>query len=114
MHQTFLLFAQAQQPGPGDFLRGPFIPMMIAMAAFLFIMQRSQSKKAKEHEQLVQTLKPGDKILTSGGIVGTVISVKDKSVSLRSSDSKLEILKSAVAEVTERGSGAEAKEVKAS
>lgn len=109
-HQTFLLFAQAAQPGAGDLLRGPMIPMLIMMAAFFFIMQRSQSKKAKQHEEMLKSMKPGDKILTGSGIIGTVISVKDKSLSLRSADTKLEILKSAVSEITERSGAPEPKE----
>ena len=40
--------------------------------------------------------------MTASGIIGVVISVKDKTVSIRSSDAKLEILKSAVSEITER------------
>jgi preprotein translocase subunit YajC len=108
-HPTLFLFAQAGQPGPADLLRGPMIPMLIMMAAFFFIMQRSQSKKAKEHEALLKSMKAGDKVLTASGIIGTIISVKDKSVSVRSADTKLEILKSAVSEITER-SGAESKE----
>jgi len=52
---------------------------------------------------MMKTLKPGDKVTTSGGIIGTVVSVKDKSVSIRSVDTKFEVLKSAVSEITERG-----------
>jgi preprotein translocase subunit YajC len=74
---------------------------------FYLMMIRPQQKKAKEHAALLNTLKPGDKIVTSGGIVGTVVSVKDKSVSIRSADTKLEVLKSSVSDVTER-SGASA------
>lgn len=50
-----------------------------------------------------KALRAGDKIVTSSGIVGVVLSLKDKTLSIRSNDTKLEILKSAVAEVTERG-----------
>jgi preprotein translocase subunit YajC len=53
-----------------------------------------------------KNIKPGDKILTSGGIVGVVVGVKEKSLSIRSADAKLEILKSAVTDITERSSGA--------
>ncbi len=54
-------------------------------------------------------MRSGDKVLTSAGIFGTVISVKEKFVIFRSADIKIEILKSAVAEITERGN--EVKEV---
>ena len=51
---------------------------------------------------MMKTIRPGDKILTSGGIIGTVVGVKDKSISIRSADTKLEVLKSAVTQITER------------
>lgn len=63
-----------------------------------------QRKKMKEQDKMLQGLHSGDKIVTSSGIIGVVLSIKEKSVSIRSAETKLEILKSAVAEVTERGS----------
>ena len=69
---------------------------------FYLLMIRPQSKKAKELAARVNTLKPGDKIVTSSGIVGTVVAVKDRTVSMRSADTKLEVLKSAVSDITER------------
>ena len=52
---------------------------------------------------MLKAVKPGDKVITSGGILGVVITVKEKTVSIRSADAKLEITKSAIAEITERG-----------
>ena len=65
-------------------------------------MFRPQQKRAKELEAMLKSLRAGDKIVTASGIVGVVLSLKDKTISIRSSETKLEILKSAVAEVTER------------
>ena len=48
------------------------------------------------------TVKPGDKVITSGGVIATVVSVKEKSIAIRSAETKLEILKSAITEITER------------
>ena len=48
-------------------------------------------------------LKAGDKVVTTSGIVGIVITVKDKTVSLRSADAKMEMTKSSVVEILERG-----------
>ena len=82
------------------------VGMMVLMGVmFYFVMIRPQRKKAKEHAELLRAIKPGDKVLTSGGILAVVVNVKEKSVSIRSGDSKLEILKSAVSEITERASG---------
>lgn len=60
-----------------------------------------QRKKEKEQRLMLGKLRNGDKIITTSGILGVVLSIKDKSVSIRSADTKLEILKSAIAEVTE-------------
>lgn len=78
----------------------PMLVLMVVMIGFMFF---SQSKKAKQHAALLATLKPGDKVVTASGILGTVITVKDKIVTIRSADAKLELTKSAVAEITERG-----------
>jgi preprotein translocase subunit YajC len=79
---------------------GFLVVMVIVMWVLIFMPQR---KKTKELEALLKSLKAGDKIVTSSGIVGVVLSIKDRSVSIRSAESKLEILKSSVAEVTDRG-----------
>jgi preprotein translocase subunit YajC len=79
------------------------VPLVIIMGGFLFITTRMQKKKAREHEQRIKSLKRGDKIATSSGIIGTVVNISDKSISIRSADSKLEIIKSAVGDVIEHG-----------
>ena len=96
--------AQSTQPpsGAGDLLRSPLVPMMIVLAAFLYISNRSQKKKAREHEERVKSLKPGDRIITTSGIIGSVVTVKEKSISIRSADSKMEITKNAVVEILDR------------
>jgi preprotein translocase subunit YajC len=109
LHSWNILLADAAAPaapaGQGAPLRqfiaqfGMFIPIIII---FYFLMIRPQSKKAKEHAAMLKTVRPGDKVVTSSGIVGIVVSVKDKTLAVRSADTKLEVLKSAVSEITER------------
>lgn len=70
-----------------------------------FVMIRPQQKKAREHENMLKAMKTGDKVMTSGGILGVIVGVKEKTVSLRSADTKLEVLKSAITEIIERSSG---------
>ena len=82
------------------------IGMMVLMVIAVWVMSGSQRKKAKEHAELLKTLKSGDKVVTSGGILGVIITVKEKSVTVRSGDTKLELLKSAVSEITERSGAA--------
>ena len=78
------------------------VPLVLLVVVFYFVLIRPQQKKAKEHQQLLKTVKPGDKVVTSGGILGVIITVKEKTVTLRSADAKFEITKSAIAEITER------------
>jgi preprotein translocase subunit YajC len=86
---------------------GQGIKMILMMGLFVvimwFMMIAPQRRKAKEADLMLKALRAGDKIVTTSGIIGVVLSIKDRSVSIRSSDTKLEILKSAIAEVTEHG-----------
>jgi preprotein translocase subunit YajC len=106
------LLAQQQTAVPDQ--TGQAIKTVIMLAVFMVLMWvvmiAPQRKKAKEQEAMLGAMKNGDKIVTSSGIVGVVLSIKDKTVSIRSAESKLEVLKSAVTEVTERaGEASEAK-----
>ena len=56
---------------------GQFIPLILIFVIFYFFLIRPQQKKVKEHKAMVESLKRGDKIITSGGIVGTVERVID-------------------------------------
>jgi len=106
--QTILAMGPAPQPGqPGPPAWTSMVPLVLLVVVFYFVLIRPQQKKAKEHQQLLKTVKAGDKILTSGGILGVVITVKEKTVTIRSADTKLEITKSAIAEITERSGEAD-------
>ena len=83
-------------------------PLFLMLFALYFAIIRPQQKRQKAHEQLLKSLKAGDKVNTTSGIVGVVVGVKDKTVSIRSADTKIEVLKSAVSEITERGGDAAA------
>ena len=56
---------------------GQFIPLILIFVIFYFFLIRPQQKKVKEHKAMVETLKRGDKVVTSGGVVGTVERVID-------------------------------------
>ena len=56
---------------------GQFIPLILIFVIFYFFLIRPQQKKAKEHKLMVEGLKRGDKVITSGGIVGTVERIID-------------------------------------
>ena len=75
---------------------GQFIPLILIFVIFYFFLIRPQQKKVKEHKIMVENLKRGDKVVTSGGIVGTVERVmeNDKAEIEISEDVKVEIVKS--------------------
>jgi preprotein translocase subunit YajC len=90
---------QAQAPNP----TGEMIKMIGMLAIFglmmYFMIFRPQQKKQKDHDSMLKALKEGDKVMTTSGILGVVISIKERSVTLRSADTKMEVVKSAIAEV---------------
>ena len=75
---------------------GQFIPLILIFVIFYFFLIRPQQKKVKEHKLMVENLKRGDKVVTSGGIVGTIERVvdNDKVEVLISENVKVEIIKS--------------------
>ena len=81
----------------------PLILIVLMIVMMYFMMIRPQSQRAKQQAKLIESLKSGDKVVTTSGIVGVVVTVKDKTVSLRSSDAKMEVTKSSVVEILERG-----------
>ena len=56
---------------------GQFIPLILIFVIFYFFLIRPQQKKVKEHKAMVESLKKGDKVVTSGGITGTISRVLD-------------------------------------
>lgn len=69
---------------------------------FYFVLIRPQQKRARQQAEMLKSIKRGDRVVTSSGIIGIVTSVKEKSVTLRSDDAKLEVTKGAVGEILER------------
>ena len=109
MKATTVMLALGAPPTPPGTQPNPTgqLVQMLGMFAilgfmFYFMLIRPQQKKAREQETLMKNLKRGDRIITTGGILGVVVGIKDKTVSIRSEDTKMEILKSSVADVTER------------
>ena len=97
-HTQLILLAQGQ-PQPQGSLTGLMVPMILMVVIFYFLLIRPQQKKAKEHTKMVDSLKSGDSVVTRGGVVGAVQSVKDTTVSIRSLESKFEVEKYAIERV---------------
>ncbi len=67
-------YAQAADGGGGI---GAFLPLILIFVVFYFLLIRPQQKKAKEHKAMLGAIRRGDKVVTGGGIVGTVTKVID-------------------------------------
>jgi len=53
------------------------VPLLLIMVIFYFLLIRPQQKRVKEHRNMIESLKKGDKVITGGGIYGTITDVKD-------------------------------------
>jgi preprotein translocase subunit YajC len=65
---------------------GSFLPLILIFVFFYLFLIRPQQKKAKEHQKSLNVLKKGDKIITSGGIYGTVNAVRDNVLDIKIAD----------------------------
>jgi len=75
-------------------LIGNFLFLGLMFAVFYFLIIRPQQKRSKEHKQLLSDLSKGDRVVTSGGIFGTVVGVQDEVVVLRvDENTKIEVVK---------------------
>ena len=78
-----------------------YIVALFALLYFLFI--RPQQKRQKEHQKMISELKVNDEVITAGGILGTIVKIKEDTVVLRLIDNvKIELLKTAVTQVTKK------------
>lgn len=74
-----------------------FMPFILLMVGFWFLLIRPQRLKQKEHEKLVSELKVGDKVITSSGICGTITMVKQDRIQLKVDDNtRIDMIRSAV------------------
>lgn len=102
---SFIPFLQAATGSAGSAstsssLIGTLIPFLLIAVIFYFFLIRPQNKKQKETEKMLNALKKGDKVITIGGIHGTVSSVKEKTVIVKvDDDCKLEFNRTAISSV---------------
>ncbi len=102
------LLAQAPAAPTGNPLM-QFLPIIFIFAAMYFFMIAPQRKKQKEHQKMLQALSPGDEIVTTGGVYGTVTGVKDDRFIVRVADAtKIELGKSFVHAVVKKADNASA------
>lgn len=81
--------AYAMAPTQGGAQAGgfaSFVPLILMFVIFYFLLIRPQQKKAKEHQEMIGNLKKGDKVVTSGGIHGTITKVDETDVTMEVAD----------------------------
>lgn len=107
----FAIFQQSQptQRGGGSFI-SVLIPFILVFLIFYLLIIMPSRKRQKKHQQMVEQLKPGDKIITSGGIHGTVMGVQKDKVELKiATNVKIDVTKSAVGAILSQKSEEKAK-----
>jgi preprotein translocase subunit YajC len=73
-----------------------FVPLLLILLIFYLLIILPERRRRKKLQELIANLKVGDKIVTTGGIYGTIISVRDETLVVRSDQSRLEIARNAV------------------
>ena len=92
--------------GAGPDFANQLMLILIIFAIFYFVVFRPMRKGQRDMEQMRAELKNGDRILTSGGIYGTVVGVSEEAIQLRVADQvKIQVAKSAVARRIEESGG---------
>jgi preprotein translocase subunit YajC len=102
----------AQEGGKSGGMFDPTLMLVIfgTFAIFYFVLIRPQQKKQKELQKTIGALTKGDRVMTNGGMFGTVVGMKDNIIVLKiAENTKIEILKTAIANVVGSGDQAEQK-----
>lgn len=76
---------------------GAFLPFILILAVFYFLIIMPQRKKDQEHKQMLESLKRGDKVITNGGIYGRIVDIKENKLTIEIAKGvEIEILKVAI------------------
>ncbi len=82
--------------GPGSMLI-QLVPMILVFAIFFFLLIRPQQRERKRKEDMLASLKKGDRVVTTGGLIRTILGLNERTVTLRIADSvRVECLRSAI------------------
>ena len=108
MINIFSQAVAAEAPAAGHTGSSPVLPQVLLLAGFVIIfwllIWRPQSKRAKAHKNLINSLEKGDEVVTSGGIMGKVCDVSDDYITLRvSGDVELHFQRSCVSSTLPKG-----------
>ena len=87
MDFAYLVANAAQAPGGIKGLLVSFGPFILIIVVMYFLLFRSQRKKTQERQRMLDAMRAGDRVVTAGGIIGTIVSVKDKVAVLKIAES---------------------------
>lgn len=94
-----------QSPGLGGLIQ--FLPILLIILVFYFLIIRPQQRRQRQLQDTIANLKIGDRIVTTGGVIGVITTVRDTSFLIRSADkSILEIARTSIAGIDEEGTKA--------
>ncbi len=92
--------AEGTKPTPAkpqqQSMLGTFLPLILLLGIFYFMMIRPQQRKEKERRKMIDELRAGAKVLFGGGLVGTIVEASEKSFIIETAGSRMEVLRSAV------------------
>jgi len=112
----FAEVAHAMGPTPGGGSSGGisvFIPLILMFAVFYFLLIRPQQKKTRQHQDMLKSLKVGDRVVTTGGIFGTIVAGGEQVIKLEIADKvRVEVGRSYIAGKVESKEIPEPKETK--
>lgn len=96
-------YAQAAGNAGAGAAFAQFIPLILIFAIMYFLMIRPQQKRVKQHREMVAALKKGDQVITQGGIIGKVVSVRDDEIEVEiASGVRVRVVRATVSQVVTR------------
>jgi len=85
---------------------GALVPILFMVGVFYFILFRPMRKRQKQMQELIGNLKPGDKVVTNGGMMGTVTGISDRVIQVRIADGvKVDFTRNAIAGLQQSEAG---------
>ncbi len=104
MNWITLAMMPGNTEGGGGSPFGMLIPIVGMLLIFYLLLIRPQQKRQKETQRMIESLRKGDRIVTSSGLYGTLVGIKDNMVVVKIAENvKVEMLKSAVTGLVEKG-----------
>ncbi len=103
MQSSFLILAQAAAPAGGG-LMGMFLPMVLIVGIFYFMMIRPQQRKEKERQKTIAEMRAGQRVLFGGGLIGTIVEARPHTFFIEiASGVRIEVARGAVLRILKDG-----------